>query len=106
MGLCPGPRGLTLWFPGGSDKERQRAHAHCLPETHLGARVAPQRCPILPGGKAAIGYHLRGNLSPLKFKKIPVCKWGMNYAILFPLFKKVWIDNGEPTQVSEKDTMG
>ena len=49
-GLCPGPRGLTLCVSG---KAVKKAAHHALPSgTRRGARVAPQRCPILHGGKA------------------------------------------------------
>ena len=50
-GLCPGPRGLAHWFPGGSGKGSEQP-PHCLPQTHPGAHVAPQRCTILRDGKA------------------------------------------------------
>lgn len=52
-GLCPGPRGLAHWFPGGSGKGSTQP-PHCLPQTHTGAHVAPQRCTILRDGKAKV----------------------------------------------------
>ena len=49
-GLCPGPRGLALFVSG---KAVKKAARHALPSgTRSGARVAPQRCPILRDGKA------------------------------------------------------
>jgi hypothetical protein len=56
--LPPSPRGLSLLFPKGQLKRKTAIAA--LPKTRCGARVAPQRCPILRIGKAARLYHDRG----------------------------------------------
>ncbi|MEI3262695.1 MAG: IS3 family transposase [Flavonifractor plautii] len=57
----PRTPGLALWFPGGSDKKGSMLMHTASRKLARGARVAPQRCPILPGGKAATCYHIWGH---------------------------------------------
>ena len=51
-GSAPNPEVYRFGFQGGNEKRQCRYTAS--PQTRPGARVAPQRCPILPDGKAGI----------------------------------------------------
>ena len=52
-GSAPNPEVYRFGFQGGNEK-RDSARYTASPQTRPGARVAPQRCPVLPDGKAVI----------------------------------------------------
>ena len=66
-GLCPEPRGLTLWFPRGRKKDSILSVC-CPSQTRYDAHVAPQRCTILHIGKASTVYHRFKKIFTLKIK--------------------------------------
>ena len=53
------PRFIALIFQGGDvNRTKEEAMLRIAPlQTHQDARGAPQRCPILPCGKALLVYH-------------------------------------------------